>query len=330
MDATSSGAIVPVALAKAHELLEALDPSRETWLPDPTTWVFRGQDCDDPLIPNALRSEAHGEHKLLRVTENPPEWDEFAAVRDFLDAADRAGLPIPHDAPHLRMGARLRNHVLGKTENEIAALTEMRGTWPKDDLLAIVALAQHYGVPTRLLDWTYKPQVACYFASAKLAQEACGVNVPNPRYDGSKAMVIWALNKTAVPNNLRGKSSKFPRVAIVGAPQASNPNLAAQGGLFTLDREAEPGVGFEATLPRLVADYLAVANEEYRAIARLIERFGPIFYKFTLPHTEARSLLRLLNLRGTSAATVFPGHRGVVDSLYEKRYWLMPPWSPKT
>lgn len=60
----------------------------------------------------------------------------------------------------------------------------------KDDDLGWLALMQHYGAPTRLLDWTYSPFVAAFFAFDYLLADK------NP---DSKA-AVWALSATTVDN----------------------------------------------------------------------------------------------------------------------------------
>ncbi|MFZ4618187.1 MAG: FRG domain-containing protein [Rectinemataceae bacterium] len=56
--------------------------------------------------------------------------------------------------------------------------------WLPDDLLELAGIAQHNGLQTRLLDWTYDYHVALYFSSIGLLDQVTS----------EEDSVVWALN----------------------------------------------------------------------------------------------------------------------------------------
>ena len=187
---------------------------------------------------------------------------------------------------------------------------------PKDEILEWLALMQHHGAPTRLLDWTYSFEVALHVAAVRPLSE--------PRH-GKRA--IWAIDldwardkfEKMLPQNLRGTwkklddPKKLPKIlakerlgVLQVTPFRLNERISIQQGTFLMPGKVS--VSFEENLNAMNLNETSIR---------------PYVFKFVFPGgrecpegreflTEAIEHLRAINITET---TLFPGLDGYARSL---------------
>jgi hypothetical protein len=213
----------------------------------------------------------------------------------LLTTLDRlGGLDPPHTKVHLE------GHIL---RNFARYSRPFLSSEPVNDWERLV-LAQHHGVPTRLLDWSYSPLVAAHFAMRR--REATG-----PR-------VIWRLDWQAVheayelpplalqvedlPELLAGGRSFTPWDLFQGAdhsfacmiePPSLSARIVAQTAVLTLSSRND--ISFDAFLQE--------------------EGLGDSLTKFMIPPEAVGRIRDQLELAGMDERRLFPDLDGVATSL---------------
>lgn len=155
-----------------------------------------------------------------------------------------------------------------------------------------VALAQHHGLPTRLLDWTYSALASLWFALPQ-ARPSDDISL--------KEGVIWLL-KTRVEDFIDETTRETPfdnGTTRLYRPKLITRRIAAQAGLFTVHK-VMPG----ETL---------VALEKNR-------HFKNRLIKFIIPPRSFSLLKKQLNGCGVNHFSLFPDLDGLCKYL-EWRYF---------
>lgn len=218
----------------------------------------------------------------------------------LLTSLDRLG-----DAPHAK--ADLEEHVL---RNYIRYSRPYVGERAENEWEELIS-AQHHGVPTRLLDWTYSPLVAAFFATRP---------VEGPERDRA----VWRLDWQKVHH-----AFQFPPLALL---LRDLDGLFADGGhaspwkLFARDGSAKPFaclVEPPSLDARIVAQAAAftLCSDKWHSFDEFLRSHGlaSALVKFVIPGGCVGAIRDQLDIVGVDERRLFPDLDGVAAAI--RRYY---------
>lgn len=160
---------------------------------------------------------------------------------------------------------------------------------------AFVALAQHHGYPTPLLDWTYSPFIAAYFAFNDLKKEQ--------QIDSHKVRIFVFDHKQwrqdYPQQNILTPSP--PHFSLLDALALNNSRMVPQQSLASMSNVAD------------IESY--IRNCEQRRSKAYLKAID-------LPTTSRKEIMQELSLMGITAGSLFPGLDGACRQLKERFFDL--------
>ena len=136
-----------------------------------------------------------------------------------------------------------------------------------EDDLRCLALMQHHGSPTRMLDFTKSPFVAAYFALCDAKADCAVFALDTPRLWRQAPIKHPELTRKAVDPRLKGNFAKYflpnaHEMLWVGEPRQMDRRLVAQSGTFVM-----PGV-LDKPLDQIISNYEAGVDLIQKVVLR--------------------------------------------------------------
>ena len=184
--------------------------------------------------------------------------------------------------------------------------------WIPEFLLETASIAQHSGVPTRLLDWSNNIMCALYFACNDAVRKLQSVPLDKAKeiYFSDEKLVIWALNASVIQRVHYDKIGQDDCGKIkLFVPSANiNQNINAQKGIF-MYRQIQKGGLLNEPIDRTPYDDLML--DQFKSEKE------PFLFKYTIQMSLLAKLYKYLDKCGINTASMYPGYDGIVKKIKE-------------
>ena len=209
----------------------------------------------------------------------------------LLPTLHRDGVP---DRPTLEQ--ELLSHFMQNASAEL-------DVWPGDDEWEWLFLMRHYGVPSRLLDWTESPLVGVYFAVTPVA--AATEHFQRIKMKDNEDGALWLLK----PRRLNKATTGGTEIPVM-APQNS-------GRARTIDNFTTSQMSYGASLDKPIAGIAPRRSKRMQAQASVFTISGServaieavadeVVIKYTIPGDCKPAIREELERLGVKRLSVFP------------------------
>jgi hypothetical protein len=296
-------------LTALEDVFARLDPRNDRWGSGfDLDWVFRGVGHEPfALLPTAWRGsdlvawikkrDAKILHRFSRshaiAGSNwiPEErlgifeqvYAEQTIRNEYVRFADKLGLPLPQS------DFQTVDSIINFAREVAKASTGASPDPPHPNL----ALVQHVGLPTMLLDWSTNPYVALYFACS---------DHNGHREDGSEFMAVWALKRDAEFTDQKAHRKLGPGLKLFSPLSSNNSFMRSQEGCFSWVHRSGQFFLRDRRWPRV--NDVVMSNQ-------LIE--------IRIPKTLATDISKQLWRLGITPAHMRPTYEGAAEAL--RRRW---------
>ncbi|MCH7225047.1 FRG domain-containing protein [Haloferula sp. A504] len=297
-------------------------------------------DCCSLTVPEAV-ADVH------RQSNN-----ELGMLQEFIVHSNYAGLPFPHSSVDIRVQdfgwaasfsehiedsypgfehrrSKIFDQVLQTQAIEIPEevyreipkeehhhFRALERSWPSVANFtmrnSVAALAQHHGVPTRLLDWSHDSRKAAFFAGSGLGEDALGED---------KKIAVFAVNPFMLRNHTlseselgEGEDDREAAEVLLSSHSLfvektdTTSYLAAQEGLFTCPEYADLFRILTGEYPTidLGLEKMATWRAKHSEAGDHAPNIRDYIRRVTLPYSEVDQLMELLDDERIMLTTLMP------------------------